>query len=82
MAVHTISNHVSQRFTTADGRKELMRNFVGTYSGTNSDEERVLLIICPTSLELTTFQSNGWVRINWYDADGLATGEAFDSKWC
>ena len=78
MAVHTIPNHVSQRFTIADGRKELMRNFVGT----NSDEERVLLIICPTSLELTTFQNNGWVRINWYDADGLATGEVFDGKWC
>lgn len=82
MAVRSIPNDVSQKFTTPGGRKEMMRDYFGIYSGTNTDGENVQLSICPTLMELTTFQKNGWVRINWYDAEGLPTGETFDGKWC
>lgn len=81
MAVRTIPNAVSRQFVTVNGRKDLMRDYLGIYAGTNSDGETVQLSICPQLMELTTFQNNGWVRINWYDTDGQPTGEAFDGKW-
>lgn len=30
---------------------------------------------------LTTYQKNGWLRINYYDADGFAQDETFDGRW-
>lgn len=32
-------------------------------------------------LELRTHQENGWVRINYYGADGHYEGESYDGKW-
>lgn len=81
MAIHSIPNDAAQKFNTAASRKELMRDFFGFYSGTNADGETVQLSIDPYMMELTTFQSNGWLRVNIYDAEGLPCGEIFDGKW-
>jgi uncharacterized protein YodC (DUF2158 family) len=78
MVERYIPDNDAQKFTTIDGRKELMRNYKGIYAGVNTDGERIVLAISPTSMELTTFQSDGWVRINWYNADGLPAGETFE----
>lgn len=32
-------------------------------------------------LELRTHQDNGWVRVNYFDAEGYDGGETFDGKW-
>ena len=59
-----------------------MQNYNGIYAGTNADGETVLLSVTSDKMELTTLQSNGWVRVNFYDAEGLPCGETFDGKWC
>jgi hypothetical protein len=82
MAERYIPDNDAQKFTTIEGRKELMRNYNGFYAGVNADSEKITLAISPASMELTTFQSNGWVRSNFYSADGLPAGETFDGKWC
>lgn len=33
------------------------------------------------SLELRTNQENGWVRINYYSAEGEYEGESYDGRW-
>lgn len=81
MAVHTIPDSACQKFTSATGRKELMQEYFGFFSGKNADDETVQLSIDPYMMELTTFQSNGWVRVNFYDAEGLPCGETFNGKW-
>lgn len=81
MAVHAISDEVSRKFTTTSGRREMMQKYQGVYSGTNEEGETIQLSICSQLMELTTFQKNGWVRINWYDAKGQPSGETFDGKW-
>lgn len=32
-------------------------------------------------LEIRTHQDNGWIRINYYGADGSYEGESYDGKW-
>lgn len=81
MAVHSIPDADAQKLTTPEGRKWVMQNYNGIYSGENTDGEAVLVTICSTALKITTSQNNGWIRINWYDASGLPAGETFDGKW-
>lgn len=50
-------------------------------TGENSDGETVYLSVSKTGMVLKTEQENGWVRVNYYDADGYSTGESFDGKW-
>lgn len=82
MVIRSIPNEIGRKFGSPDGRKEMMQGYTGIHSGTNSDGETVLVSISPTLMTLTTFQGNGWVRVNWYDANGLPAGETFDGKWC
>ena len=82
MADRFIPDNDAQKFTTIKGRKELMRNYNGIYAGTNADGEKVQLSVASDKVELTTLQSNGWVRVNFYNAEGLPCGETFDGKWC
>ena len=51
------------------------------FSGENEDGECVFLSISESGMILRTEQENGWVRVNYYDQDGYATGEGFDGKW-
>lgn len=80
----TIPNEHSAEFKTTAGRKKLMELYGNSdtmFSGVNQDGESVLLSIWPTSMVLTTFQSNGWTRIDTFGADGHKESEVYDGKW-
>lgn len=84
MAAKMIPNKLSMNFNTPAGRRELMKLYGEStfpYVGTNADGEEVKVSITKTSIVVQTYQSNGWVRVNYYDEEGLAAGETFDGKW-
>lgn len=79
-----IPNELSKRFNTQEGRKRLVELYADSqtmFTGVDEDGETVHLSISHNGLTLRTEQENGWVRVNYYDADGFATGETFDGKW-
>lgn len=79
-----IPNELSARFDTIDGRKEIIQQYADSdtmFTGVNADGETVFLSVSETGMVLNTHQENGWVRVNYYDESGLATGESFDGKW-
>lgn len=79
-----IPNELSCRFDTVEGRKEIVQQYADSdtmFTGENSDGETVYLSVSKTGMVLKTEQENGWVRVNYYDADGYSTGESFDGKW-
>lgn len=79
-----IPNELSCRFDTVEGRKEIVQQYADSdtmFVGENPDGETVYLSISRTGMVLKTEQENGWVRVNYYDADGCSTGESFDGKW-
>ena len=79
-----IPNELSERFDTQEGRKRLVELYADSqtmFTGIDADGETVYLAITHNGMTLRTQQENGWVRVNYYDADGCATGESFDGKW-
>lgn len=79
-----IPNELSERFDTQEGRKRLVELYADSqtmFTGIDADGETVHLSITHNGMTLRTQQENGWVRVNYYDADGCATGESFDGKW-
>ena len=79
-----IPNELSERFDTQEGRKRLVELYADSqtmFTGIDADGETVHLSITYDGMTLKTQQENGWVRVNYYDADGCATGESFDGKW-
>lgn len=79
-----IPNSEGHKFTTVEGRKELMQKYgkgSWPYSGVNEDGEEVLVSISTDSIVVRTNQTNGWVRVNYYDAEGEPEGETFDGRW-
>ena len=82
--VKDIPNELSQSFGKVETRVELMRLYGDSkfpFSGVNEDGERVLVSINPDSIIVNTYQSNGWVRVNYYDESGYNDGETFDGRW-
>ena len=76
-----IPDVLCEKMDTVKGRCELMKQYPGLWTGCNSDEESVLVAISSSGMKVTTNQVNGWVRVNYYDAEGLPSGETFDGKW-
>ena len=79
-----ISNELSAKFNTLEGRKQIIAEYVDSdtmFVGENEDGECVYLSVSDTGMVLRTEQENGWVRVNYYDVEGDATGESFDGKW-
>lgn len=79
-----IPDSEGHKFTTVEGRKELMKKYgegSWPYSGVNEDGEEVLVSISTDGIVVRTNQTNGWVRVNYYDADGEPEGETFDGRW-
>lgn len=79
-----IPDELSCCFDTVEGRKEIIQQYADSdtmFTGENSDGETVYLSVSKTGMVLKTEQENGWVRVNYYDADGYSTGESFDGKW-
>ena len=77
-------NELAKDFDRCEVRRTLMREFGESetaYSGVNTDGEDVLLSIFSDHITVSTNQHNGWVRVNYYDADGYAEGETFKGRW-
>ena len=61
--------------------KSISENDLGYYDGTNVDGETILVFICSNGYRVSTYQSNGWIRINEYtlDIDGdLVVSEYYE----
>lgn len=75
------------RFDSTDPKllRELIREYgdsKSTFTGANEEGERMTISIdTENGIVTNTFQSNGWVRVNYYGTDGLPGGETFDGKW-
>lgn len=77
-------NELAKDFDRCEVRRTLMREFGESetaYSGVNADGEDVLLSIFSDRIIVSTNQRNGWVRVNFYDADCYAEGETFKGRW-
>lgn len=80
-----IPNELTCKFSDINVRKELIRKYGDShfpFSGTNENGESVLVSIDKErGITVRTEQTNGWVRINYYDKDGLYEGESYDGRW-
>ena len=77
-------NELAKHFDHSEVRRTIMREFGESqtaYSGVNGDGEDVLLSIFSDHITVSTNQHNGWVRVNYYDADGYAEGETYKGRW-
>lgn len=79
-----IPNELAQNFVTAEGRRKLMDLYGDSktsFRGSNSDGEAVDLSISRNGIQLTTYQDNGWLRVDVYDARGNKESERFEGRW-
>ena len=77
-------NELATHFDRNEVRRTLMKEFgenETAYSGVNADGEDVLLSIFSDHITVSTNQRNGWVRVNYYDADGYAEGGTYKGRW-
>ena len=51
------------------------------FFGENEDGERTEIHIAENSIIYKTYQKNGWIRVNYFDENGIEDGETFDGKW-
>lgn len=67
--------------TNPEQLKKLMKehgNSATMLLGTNSEGENVSISIFPDRIVLVTYQSNGWIRKNYFDENGYPNGETFE----
>lgn len=76
-------NELAKDFNNIKSRKALMKEFGDSkqaFSGINEDGEAILISIAKDSIIVKTNQSNGWVRVNYYDENGNPEGESFEGR--
>lgn len=79
-----IPNELSKNFVTAEGRRKLMELYGDSktsFRGSNSDGEAVDISISYSGIQLTTYQENGWLRVDVYDGMGHKESERFEGRW-
>lgn len=79
-----IPNELSKNFAEIETRKEIIEKYADseqTFFGTNEDGENVELNVSKDGMILKTYQNNGWLRVNYYDAEGYSDGETFEGRW-
>lgn len=79
-----IPNEMVKNFGDPKCRRDLMSqygNSKSAYCGSNSDGEAILISIATTSIQVTTFQENVWVRIDTYNEQGYKESERYDGRW-
>ena len=75
------------RFDSTDPKliRKLIKDFGDSdtmFIGTNSEGEQMTISIdAHNGIITNTYQNNGWVRVNYYDVNGLPNGESFDGRW-
>lgn len=67
---------------------ELLRSLMEEYGdskypfdGKNEYGEDTEIHIHKDLIIYKTMQSNGWVRVNYFNEDGIEDGETFDGRW-
>ena len=76
-------NELAKDFNNRETRVLLMKEFGDSkqaFSGINEDGEAILISIAKDSIVVKTNQSNGWVRVNYYDENGNPEGETFEGR--
>lgn len=71
-------------FDNIASRRQLIQEFgdcPDALWGVNGENEKVELSIRRDGLTLRVYQSNGWVRVNEYDAEGQMEGETYEGRW-
>ena len=82
--MNSIPNELAARFAEVDIRKQIMKEYGNSESaflGHNEDGELVEMSVRPDEIIVKTYQENGWLRVNYYDENGLPNGETFEGKW-
>lgn len=51
------------------------------FDGENEDGEKTEIHISKEEIIYKTMQKNGWVRVNYFDENGIEAGETFDGRW-
>lgn len=80
-----IPDSLTSKFSEQSVRKEIIEKFGHDdeiYVGTNAFGDTVNVVIdAELGMKLTTYQANGWIRVNYYDREGIPSGETFDGRW-
>lgn len=78
-----IPNELTKNFKDPAVRRKLMAEYADCHGfyGQNEDGEIVWVSISSTQITVATYQKNGWVRVNYYDENGLSSGEAYNGRW-
>lgn len=79
-----IKEHLGKNFADILTRREIIKEYQDantTFSGHNENEENVELHVSPDGIILKTYQENGYVRVNYYNAEGFEEGESFEGRW-
>ena len=77
-------NELAADFGNIENRRLLIKEFADSefpFTGENTDGETMQMSISVSGIVVVTFQSNGWIRKNLFDANGNAEGETFDGRW-
>lgn len=51
------------------------------FDGENEYGEKTEIHISKKEIIYKTMQSNGWVRVSYFDENGIEAGETFDGRW-
>lgn len=78
-----IPNELTKNFKDPAVRRKLMQEYADCrgFQGKNEDDEIVWVSISSDQITVATYQKNGWVRVNYYDENGLSSGEAYNGRW-
>lgn len=71
-------------FETVSGRCKLMQKYGDSktaFIGHNVAGELVVVSISYESIVVATYQTNRWIRKDWYDASGDYECETYNGKW-
>mgnify|MGYP006957405767 CR=1 FL=1 len=77
-------DRLAENFVSRTSRIALMReygNSKSSFVGENAHGEDVFLSVYTDRIIVSTMQSNGWVRTNFYDAQGNLEGETYKPYW-
>lgn len=79
----SIPNEELVNFSDPSCKKALMKKYGSSQiilNGENENGEKILIFISSDSIVVRTFQSNGWLRVNYYDKNGEPAGETFEGR--
>ena len=90
----TMLNELCKNFDNAEIRRKIIEQYQDidtSLTGNNENGETVELYIGTeknvdgtindNALIVKTYQTNGWVRVNYYNGNGEPSGETFEGRW-